>query len=281
MNIVSVGEITVDHYLRQERSLIGGISLNFAVHARRSGAQQVSLVSCVGDGPWGAWIKETLAREQVNSTHVAVKRGRTAEIDIEVYDNADRVFPPGGYRKNVLAELQLTDPVIEFVRQHDLVVTYFDGSGPHALVTQLMGAPTAGLKKVVDFGDWSNGRIKPVDPSLLNQLDLAFFSGDEEAIETVKTLTHNRRPLVVVSLGAAGSVVLTPSGQIFQAAVPVERPVDSTGCGDAFQAAFTVAYFAGGDLSNALQAGAERASGVLQHLGAFDQGLFSGAAPSP
>ena len=125
MKIVSVGEITIDHYLRQNLSFVGGISLNFAVHAKRSGAENVSLVSCVGSGPEGAWVLDTLAREQVDSSHVAVLEGKTAECTVEVYDDAERIFPVGGYRANVLNRLHLADDIKTFIGQHDVLVTLY------------------------------------------------------------------------------------------------------------------------------------------------------------
>jgi sugar/nucleoside kinase (ribokinase family) len=50
-------------------------------------------------------------------------------------------------------------------------------------------------------------------------------------------------------------------------AVPVEHVVDTTGCGDAYQAAFTVAWFKNKDIQAAMEAGSMAASDVLSHLG--------------
>jgi sugar/nucleoside kinase (ribokinase family) len=45
--------------------------------------------------------------------------------------------------------------------------------------------------------------------------------------------------------------------------------VDTTGCGDAFAAAFLTARAGGAPLAEALGAGTRRAAGVAAHLGAF------------
>ena len=50
--------------------------------------------------------------------------------------------------------------------------------------------------------------------------------------------------------------------------VPAEQ-VDTTGCGDAFQAAFTVAWAGGASIKEALRAGARRAAEVVRYLGAI------------
>ena len=125
MKIVSVGEITIDRYLKQSLSFVGGIGLNFAVQAKRSGAESVSMISCVGDGPLGAWVLATLAKEEVDTTHLPVLAGKTAEIDIEVNEDAERFFPSGGYHPNVLDQFHLTEAAKHFICQHDLVTTQY------------------------------------------------------------------------------------------------------------------------------------------------------------
>lgn len=277
MKIVSVGETTIDHYRKQDRYYVGGISLNFAVHAKRSGAETASLVSCVGNRPVDARVLELLAVEGVDHSQVAVLEGKTAECAIDVYENADRVFPAGGYHEHVLSQLSLTDDVQTFINQHDVVVTMFDGDQPSSIVTQLVRMPKGEMRRVMDFGDWSNGRSKKVPADLYSHLDLAFFSGDMGTLEYLLPLTATYDCQFVLTLGAQGSLALTADGLVSHPALPVDALVDSTGCGDAFQAAFTVSYFNSHNLSpdqklaQALAAGAKQAAGVLQYFGAFDQ----------
>ncbi|MEM7127533.1 MAG: PfkB family carbohydrate kinase [Chloroflexota bacterium] len=271
MKIVSVGEITIDRYLNQNLSFVGGIGLNFAVQAKRGGAESASMVSCVGDGPLGTWVLETLEKEEVDTTNLAVLAGKTAEIDIEVNDDGERFFPPCGYRANVLNQFHLTEAAKHFICQHDLVTTQYDGEAADSLAMQLIELPTNTIKRVLDFGDWSAGRQKALSPATLNSIDLAFFSGDEETVKRLEPLAEQSNCLIVVTLGAAGSLALIPSGSIFQPALDVEQIVDTTGCGDAFQAAFSLSYFLNGAVPMALRRGAEQAAQVLQHFGAFSQ----------
>lgn len=273
MKIVSVGEITIDRYLKQNLSFVGGIGLNFAVQAKRCGAESVSMVSCVGDGPWGAWVLATLKKEQVDTTHLAVLTGKTAEIDIVVGENAERFFPPGGYRANVLDQFHLTEAAKHFICQHDLVTTQYDGEKAASLTMQLLRLPTDTIKRVIDFGDWSMERQKSLSSATLNAIDLAFFSGDEETVKYLEPMAKHSDCLIVVTLGAGGSLALTGSESIFQPALEVVQLIDTTGCGDAFQAAFSLSYFHDGAIPAALRRGAEQAAQVLQHFGAFSQEL--------
>ena len=269
MKIVSVGEITIDHYVRQRQSYVGGISLNFAVNAKRSGADTVSLISCVGDGSDGQRVLETLQREQVNHSHVYVMQGDTAVYELELYDNAEGIIPEGGYRANVLGKLALNKSSAAFIQEHDILVTMYGQFMLDVVMDQLL--PSKRIKRVVDFGDCSHGRHDLFKPELFDQVDLAFITGDEQAIAALRPFVETSSCQIVVTLGAAGSVALTPDETFVQAAIPVDRPVDTNGCGDAFQAAFTVSYFQDGDLRNSLNRGARQAADVVSHFGAFSQ----------
>lgn len=278
MKLVSIGEITIDHYLRQDRYFVGGISLNFAVNAKRCGCDQVSLVSCLGDGPDAAIVLDLLALEGVDSSHVALLAGQSATCAIDVDEDANRHFPAGGYQPNVLEQLHLSAEISTFVQQHDIHVAMYDGDHSTSLLGQLLALPRKNTKRVVDFGDWSAGRRKVVDTEIFNQIDLAFISGDEATLADLVPVAAEVNALLVVTLGAAGSAAITTDGVLRQVALPAAK-VDSTGCGDAFQAAFTVKYFAKGnmaegDIAEALYAGASQAATVLQHYGAFEQSTF-------
>ena len=269
MKIVSIGEITIDNYLLQKLLFVGGISLNFAVHAKRCGATQSSLVSVVGNKAKDAHVLNILASEGVDTTYVKIAAGDSATCDIEVHPNADRFFP--GYELNVLDQLMLTDPMVEFINQHDVMMTMFSGHHEPTLSRQLVQRAAPSVKRVMDFGDWSGGRKNAGAIEMLNQLDLAFFSGDEATLEDFRSVSVATNCQIIVTMGAAGSVALTPKGKIFQTALPVAKAIDSTGCGDAFQAAFTVNYFRDSNIAAALRKGAENAAIVLQHFAAFTQ----------
>ena len=95
VKIVSVGEITLDRYIDIGQTFVGGISLNFAVHAKRSGAKEVSLISRVGTED-GANVLDKLSREGIRTTFVSVLKGKTASMDVKVLSGGGRVFPEGG-----------------------------------------------------------------------------------------------------------------------------------------------------------------------------------------
>ena len=270
MKIVSIGESTIDHYPDLNRSFVGGISLNFAVHARRCGADAVSLVSRVGRDEAGRCVYEKLEQERVDSSYVAMLAGETATCDIRVVDHGERVFPPGGYHRNVLADFRLTPEELRFIRQQDVLAVMYDGGQEGGFFHQVMAELDFDGKRVADFGDWAGyGDDHDALIASLTLTDLAFVSGPEAAIDTLRPISTRHDGLIVVTRGAEGSAALVEGVPIFQPARTVPTPVDSTGCGDAFQAAFTTVYFRTGSIEQALREGSDRAAEVLQHYGAM------------
>lgn len=270
MKIVSVGEATVDYYPHIDQLLVGGISLNFAVQAKRVGAEQVSLVSQVGRDAHGELIRDRLAQEGIDQRHLHTVEGKTAECTIVIKENGERYFPPNSYYQNVLANYCPSADDLDFIRGHDIVAARFDISYTRAAFDFVMLDPDVKGKKVADFGDWFDyrGRHPEIFP-YLNQVDLAFISGDRETIGAFQPLSQEINTLVIVTLGKEGSVALVDGKLIEQRSVPANKIIDTTGCGDAFQAAFTVSYFKTGDLRRSLQAASAHAAKTLQHVGAI------------
>lgn len=74
--------------------------------------------------------------------------------------------------------------------------------------------------------------------------------------------------LVAVTLGAAGSVVLTARGRVRVPAVPVDAVVDTTGAGDLYAAGFLYGLTHGADPEQCARLGALCAGEAIAHLGA-------------
>ena len=90
MKLVSIGEATADFYPQHQQTFVGGISLNYAVHAKRCGAATVSLVSCVGTDAYGQQIVERLKSEGIDHSHVTAIEGKTAYCEIIVIEDRCR-----------------------------------------------------------------------------------------------------------------------------------------------------------------------------------------------
>jgi fructoselysine 6-kinase len=267
LRIVSIGECTIDHYIDLKQEYVGGISLNFAVNCKRSGAEHVSFISRIGKDS-GNKILQALERENVDSTHVKTVEGTTARQNITLTSTGERIFPEGGYQPGVLENFQLTENEIQYVQSHNLLASpMFQQLEP--LFRQMMSLPFDGWR-VADFLDLSDYKqdINMVE-QFIEKLTIAFISGDYEMLEKLRPLSRTTQCLIVITSGAGGSAALIKGEPVFQPPFKVDEIVDSTGCGDAFQAAFTVSYWREKNVQRALEFGARQAASVLQHYGAI------------
>jgi fructoselysine 6-kinase len=91
----------------------------------------------------------------------------------------------------------------------------------------------------------------------LRVIEIAYFGGTADMIDDLARIAKANRGVIVLTLGAQGSIAFEGDRSYTQPALTTGKVVDSTGCGDAFQAAFTASYFNKKDIRAALLAGAE------------------------
>ena len=268
MKLVSVGSITRDYYPELDLTFVGGISYNFAIHARRCGAEEVTIISRLGQDEPALLARRKLAEAGINDRYVTNLPGLTGSIDIAFDEQGDRYFPAGSYHPNVLAGMTLTAAELAFVQTQDAYMTLYGQSSFRESFAQLATLPFAGLR-AADFGDFSYHESDlPGLYAAMAQTDVAFISGQAADERRLPPLAASGETVVVLTHGATGSLARQGERRYQQPAIPVADVLDPTGCGDAFQAAFLVHYWRHRDLAAALHAGAHHATTVLHHYGA-------------
>lgn len=270
MRIAAVGECTIDRYPELGAERVGGISLNFAVNARHEGADQVFLVSCTGSDGGGGAVRGKLSAEGIDTRHLYSLVGATATQEIRLGAGGERVFPPGGYRPGVLEDFRLSDDDLALLRNVDAIAVPVFRELEH-LVEAVLRGPGGDALRVADLLDGADlGPDLAGLAPLLDAFDVLFVSGDEAMVERLEDHSRATRSIIVITQGAMGSCALERGTRTRVPAtpVPLAECVDTTGCGDAFQAAFTVEYLRSHRIETALCAGARRAALVIRHLGA-------------
>jgi sugar/nucleoside kinase (ribokinase family) len=260
MKIVAMTVCTVDGYPYQGIECVGGNSLNFATQCRRSGVEHVSLVGGIGTDDYGTVVLDHLQGEGIDVSHVHRLDGATATNKLYVTEDGERFEVPDSWRGGVYEAFRLSDDDWDFVNQHDIVATTCIDPN----FAQALERVDAGRGFVIDF---MHIRDYGAMGANAGRISIIFLNGDREIVARVKPIAEQEQALVVVTMDAAGSIALRGRETFFQSAQPVARVVDTTGCGDAYQAAFTVSWFQEGDVQQAMAAGAEAASLVLTHFG--------------
>ena len=150
MHVVCVGDCGVDRYLPLAQDRAGGITLNFAVHARRLFAPEdrVTVVSALGDDTEANIVTAALD-ELLIEAHLAELPGRTSLQHIDLDPSGEKIFVR--YEQGVLGDYRVGPLERAILEEADLLVAphYAQISG---FFDSVMNTPSKSLR-VVDFAD--------------------------------------------------------------------------------------------------------------------------------
>jgi fructoselysine 6-kinase len=263
VRIAAIGEVGADVYLPEGERVLGGISANFARSALRAGAD-VGLFATIGDDETGRFLRAELARLGLDA-HVRTMPGPSATQRIELPASGERVFC--GWTAGVLRDYRLDRADTEAIAAFDVAAMPYSAS-QRPLFEQLLSI--RGPAMVADFSQ-DAADDDPDRPDLwiapwASRLSVAFVGGRPSFLDALRTLSRASDLLVVLTVGADGAFALD-RGRVLHQPTLATTIVDTTGCGDAFQAGFTTAHFGGASIEDALRAGAEQAAWVAARVG--------------
>ncbi len=261
MKAAAFSAFCMDHYPEQGFSKPGGNSLNFAVHAKRSGAEIVSVAGFIGTDPHADSIECLLKTEHIDTSCLYRLPGSTASNKLYTASDGERYSKEGDWNNGVKNAAVLSEKTWEHVLSHDIIaVPYLDMN-----LNELCKRRSPSNLIIVDFMHFD-------DPGIIREympfVDIVCVSPKRKKVPDLKKLGHEHDNLLVAMLGAHGSMAFYGEKEYFQPALKVPCVVDTTGCGDSYQAAFTCSYYLDRDIRKAMHTGAEAASKVLAHFGA-------------
>lgn len=275
MRFMAFGEVLFDCFGSTAR--LGGAPLNVAAHVRRLGGA-CSLVSAVGDDGLGRRARKEMAALGIDASLVRTSPFPTGRSDVTVVGgNAAYVFNDPCAWDDITLPAGLPGAVD--------VLYYGTLAQRHATSRKTLAALLAGNvapRRFFDVnlrGTFSSPQIvregmRYATMVKMNGEEVAVVSRllalDGDSIEERAASLLNAFPLdlVLVTLGAEGSVCFPRDGEaVRQECAPV-RVVDTVGAGDSLSAAFLTTLLAGGTVREALERGTVLASYVCAHQGA-------------
>ena len=275
--IVGIGEILWD--MLPSGKALGGAPANFAYHALRLGEEGWA-VSAIGDDELGHEIMEIVESKGLGNI-IAVTEKPTGTVEVEL---DDRGVPTYNIMEDVAwdnipftsemealagrADAVCFGSLVQRMGSRDSVLAFVRAMRPNALkVFDINLRQHYYSREVVEESLRLSDILKINDEEIRIVADM-FGLGDDDAAACRALIAAYGLKLVILTRGADGSEVITAEEVIPQAVGHVDV-VDTVGAGDAFTAAFVVAYLRGDSLADAQKLASETASYVCSRKGAM------------
>ncbi|MBO6045043.1 MAG: carbohydrate kinase [Bacteroidales bacterium] len=275
--IVGIGEILWD--MLPSGKALGGAPANFAYHAMRLGEEGWA-VSAVGDDALGREILDIVASKKLNNL-IALSDKPTGTVEVELdakgvptynimedvaWDNIP--YTPEMEELAKKADAVCFGSLVQRMSSRDSVLRFVRAMRPEALKVFDIN-----LRQHYYDREILEESMKLADILKINDEEIRIVAGmlglgDDDAAACRSLIADYGLKLVILTRGAQGSEVVTADEVIPQAVGHVDV-VDTVGAGDAFTAAFVVAYLRGDPLADAQRLASETASYVCSRKGAM------------
>lgn len=246
----------------------GGKGNNQAVAAARSGAPTIMLAA-VGDDDGGSYLLEGMRESGVVTEHVRrvpqttsgtayVMVDKHAENAIVVVAGANaRMAELTGTEQQVLAGAAVLLMQLEIPM--DTVLAAARIARANGTYVMLNAAP---------YAEMPDELIEVIDLLIVNEHEAALTAGRTGTPEELAAAINERVPDVLITLGAAGSLLSRRGRPPVRVAAPKVLTVDTTGAGDTFCGAYAAAKVAGHDEQRCLELASSAAALAVQREGA-------------
>jgi len=237
IKITAMTCMCVDLFVETDTVVVGGEALNFAANAGEYDDVSVSLLGPIGDDRFADAVMDFVKNRNIGIENIHVLSGRTATHKIHISPEGDRYFKEGAWDGGVQDTFRLTKEDEEHLAGQDVwFITY---SSPNFMEVLELKKKGAKALLAVDFDvlrDFSGlGGILPY-------IDFFMISGEESILPLFEEMSRAYDCMFNVTLAERGSVTYHRGETYRVNAVPVEKVVDTTGCGDSYHAGFLCSY---------------------------------------
>ena len=250
MKVACFSVAAVDFFPQQNAWYAGGNSLNQAVRFRQLGHHS-AFVGALGTDDAGDRIATLLNDVQIDTNCLQRIEGFTARNQIVNDSSGERYGIEGAWESGVYESYSINQDIWNYLENFDVWAT-------HANCPFYQVVLERKTEKQILSVDFLHLRDYDLLKKSLNVADIVFFGGTPDMVEELAQIAQTTPgKVIVLTLGAGGSMAFSGIQVFTQVALPLEKVIDTTGCGDAFQAGFTANYYQNKDIQKALLAGAE------------------------
>jgi ribokinase len=234
----------------------GGPAANSTAGAAALG-MKAAFCGTVGDDADGRMILDTFEKQNVDTSMVKVRKGATSAIAYlwieEKTGNRSCAWTREGLDELTAEEI---DPAAIAAAK----ILHLDGHNAGGAIAAAKVAREAGVLVNYDAGTHRDGMdelLALADILICSEEFILKLTGLADAEEAVRQVYAKYRPKVCgATMGIRGSMCFDGRDFVRCPAFPVEKVVDTTGCGDLFHTGFAVRYLETHDLMECQRFGA-------------------------
>ncbi|MBO0845640.1 MAG: carbohydrate kinase family protein [Nocardioides sp.] len=260
-----------------DATLVIGGSAAITAHGLARLGRPVALLAAVGDDVLGHALTNLLAGAGVHTDRVLVRRHLSTGLTVVLNRADDRAILTSIGAIDTLTAAEVLEAATELRPgglRHVHVASYFLQPGlARELPDVLRSLRELGLTTSLDTNDDPSGRWRGI-AELLPHLDLllpnraeAVALGRDADVRRAAHALAAHGPTTVVKDGDRGAFAVLPDGSVTEVRAAPVTPVDTTGAGDTFDAAFLAAWGDGVGIESALGRAVVAGALSVAHIG--------------
>lgn len=252
----------------------GGKGANQAVACARMGGQ-VHMLGAVGGDAFGEQMRASLEAAGVNCEHLARIEGTPTGVAVITRVGGDNCIVLNAGANHALSASYVASDLDELAQPGDVFLTQLECDFD-ATMAAIVGARERGMFTVLNPAP-----ARAVPASVLACLDMlvvnesecelicGIYPADQDSCEAaLNALAAMGVGCPVITLGARGSMLRTPAGEVLAIAAPKVNAVDTTCAGDTYIGALCAAQAAGTPLDQAMQLACRASALTCTRIGA-------------
>jgi len=285
IEIIGLGEVVVDwvtelpHFPKPDEKIdaisenlfSGGVTANYLVAVSRLGVE-CGFIGAVGDDSYGNFLINEFQKEKID-TYLTLKiKNKKTPVNFIFVSKGEKTIIQSPHMKTTKISIEDISP--SYISKAKLLHTTL--IHPDISKKAINIAKENDVKVSIDLEaqialrGWNNLKDSLLKADILipNEEGVKMITHAKTSKEAAKILVRKGIPIVITTIGREGAIITTSN---FQKKVPifkVKKVIDTTGAGDTFNAAFSVAYWIKNwDLERACIFANAAAALKIQHLG--------------
>lgn len=263
MKILALACFCVDVFPESGKILPGGNALNLAVNCTAIKNTEVFVMGNIGQDNYASIIKKSIDAYKINRLNLYEVKGQTANHIIHIDETGDRYFKENSWTSGVWADYKMSVHDKKIIKDMDAVATtYYEPDFKNII-------KAVSNRKFIMCVDFHDEKIKLSWEKYFKYIDLFFISGNGQNLDILKKWSEKYNTIFTATLGKYGSISYQKGKKYVCKAIKPKKVVDTTGCGDSYQAGFIMEYLSSKDIKKSMIKGSKSAANTLSFIGGF------------